>query len=215
MNISINGLNLIKKYEGLRLTAYKPVSSEKYYTIGYGHYGADVTADMCITESKATEYLKEDVKTAEKAVTSLLKYYDFTQNQFDALVSFTFNCGKGNLTKLTKNHTRTIEEIAEHITAYNKDCNGRVLQGLVRRRNEELKLYNLSSCLEEYYPKYTGTSLSINAVFKSIGVESEYIGDYKKRKPIALKNGYGNYRGSALQNLHLIELASEGLLKRV
>lgn len=215
MNISINGLNLIKKYEGLRLTAYKPVSSEKYYTIGYGHYGADVTADMCITESKATEYLKEDVRTAEKAVAALLKYYEFNQNQFDALVSFTFNCGKGNLTKLTKNHTRTIEEIRSNLTAYNKDCNGRVLQGLVRRRNEELKLFNLSSCLEECYPKYTGTSLSINAVFKSIGVESEYIGDYKKRKPIALKNGYGNYRGSALQNLHLIELASEGLLKRV
>lgn len=215
MKISINGLNLIKKFEGLRLTAYKPVSDEKFYTIGYGHYGSDVKSDMCITEEQALELLKKDVESSEKAVTSLLKYYDFTQNQFDALVSFTFNCGKGNLTKLTKNHTRTIEEIAEHITAYNKDCNGRVLQGLVRRRNEELKLYNLSSCLEEYYPKYTGTSLSIDAVFKSIGVESEYIGDYKKRKPIALKNGYGNYRGSALQNLHLMELASEGLLKRV
>lgn len=215
MKISINGLNLIKKYEGLRLTAYKPVSAEKYYTIGYGHYGADVTANMCITEAQATEYLKKDVETAEKAVTALLKYYDFNQNQFDALVSFTFNCGKGNLTKLTKSHTRIIEEIASHLTAYNKDCTGKVLQGLVRRRNEELALFNLSSSLDDCYPKYVGTSKSIDVVFKAIGVEEQYIGTYKKRKPIAEKNGWGHYKGSAIQNLNLIELASNGTLKRV
>ena len=77
MKISINGLNLIKKFEGLRLTAYKPVSNEKYYTIGYGHYGSDVKSDMCITEDEALELLKKDVESSEKAVSSLLKYYDF------------------------------------------------------------------------------------------------------------------------------------------
>ena len=144
MNISINGLNLIKKYEGLRLTAYKPVSSEKYYTIGYGHYGADVTADMCITESKATEYLKEDVRTAEKAVTSLLKYYDFTQNQFDALVSFVYNLGETNFRKSTLlkkiNSNPNDESISLEFAKWVK-AGGRVLTGLVRRRKAEAELY--------------------------------------------------------------------------
>ena len=47
MNVSENGLNIIRKYEGCRLTAYKAVSTEKYYTIGYGHYGADVKKGSC------------------------------------------------------------------------------------------------------------------------------------------------------------------------
>ena len=49
MKISENGISLIKSFEGLRLKAYKAVSTEEYYTIGYGHYGADVAADMVIT----------------------------------------------------------------------------------------------------------------------------------------------------------------------
>ena len=60
MNVSENGLNIIRKYEGCRLTAYKAVSTEKYYTIGYGHYGADVKKGMTITQNQAEAYLKGD-----------------------------------------------------------------------------------------------------------------------------------------------------------
>lgn len=136
MKTSQKGLDLIKKYEGLRLTAYKAVPSEKYYTIGYGHYGKDVDPGMIITKEKAEEYLKSDLKSAEKAVDGLKR--DFNQNQFDALVSFTYNCGSGNLRTLCKD--RSIEEIGNKITAYNKS-GGRVLNGLVKRRAEEQKLF--------------------------------------------------------------------------
>lgn len=136
MKTSDNGLNLIKKYEGLRLTAYKAVPSEEYYTIGYGHYGKDVTPGMKITKEQADKYLRSDVKSAENAVNKVKQ--KFNQNQFDALVSFTYNTGAGNLNKLTSG--RSIEEIGNKITLYNK-AGKKVLSGLVRRRNEEQKLY--------------------------------------------------------------------------
>lgn len=136
MDISQNGLDIIKRNEGLRLTAYKAVKTEEYYTIGYGHYGADVTAGMTISQEQAEDYLKADCASAVKAVNAL--GLALNQNQFDALVSFTYNCGAGNLRKLCKG--RTIEEIGEKIVLYNKS-GGKVLSGLVRRRAEEQALY--------------------------------------------------------------------------
>ena len=137
MNISAVGLDLIKRFEGLRLKAYKAVSTEKYYTIGYGHYGSDVKEDMVITQQQADEYLKKDVASAVSAVnnTSLI----LNQFQFDALVSFTFNCGKANLTRLIKN--RTLDEISNALLLYNKS-GGKVLQGLVNRRKAEKELFD-------------------------------------------------------------------------
>ena len=55
--LSANGLNFIKSFEGCKLTAYKCVPTEKYYTIGYGHYGSDVKAGMTITLKRAEELL--------------------------------------------------------------------------------------------------------------------------------------------------------------
>lgn len=136
MKTSEKGLDLIKKYEGLRLTAYKAVPSEEFYTIGYGHYGKDVSPGMKITKEQADTYLKSDVKKAENAVNNLKK--GFNQNQFDALVSFTYNVGAGNLKKLANG--RNIEEIGNKITLYTK-AGGKTLTGLVRRRNDEQKLY--------------------------------------------------------------------------
>lgn len=65
-----------------------------------------------------------------------------------------------------------------------------------------------------YYPKYTGTSGSIDVVLKAIGVPSKYIGSYKKRKPIADANGVNGYTGTASQNTHLVNLAKKGTLKK-
>lgn len=136
MKISEKGLALIKRFEGLRLKAYKAVPTETYYTIGYGHYGADVTEDMEINEATANKFLLLDVDSAVKAVNAL----DLTlnQNQFDALVSFTFNCGKGNLRKLVKG--RDVNAIGDAILLYNKS-GGKVLKGLVRRREAERELF--------------------------------------------------------------------------
>ena len=136
MKLSSAGIALIKKYEGLRLKAYKPVSTEKFYTIGYGHYGSDVTKDMVITEPQAEELLRKDLDKFEHAVVSLNRKW--TQSQFDALTSFAFNCGTANLKKLVAN--RDTIQIADAFLLYNK-AGGKVLTGLVKRRKEERTLF--------------------------------------------------------------------------
>ena len=146
MNLSISntGLELIKKFEGCRLTAYKAVSTEKYWTIGYGHYGSDVKQGQTITQAQADAFLKSDCANAEKSVNNYMNKYNWNQNQFDALVSFTFNCGSGNLKTLLNDGQRTISEISAKITAYNK-AGGKVLQGLVNRRKAEKELFDKPS----------------------------------------------------------------------
>ena len=136
-SVSITGLVLIKNFEGLRLTAYKCPAGVP--TIGYGHTKNVKMGDV-ITPDIADFYLYEDLQSSVKAVNEYDKIYNFTQNEFDALVSFTFNCGKGNLTKLTGKGTRNKALIGQKILAYNK-AGGKVLNGLVRRRQAEHDLY--------------------------------------------------------------------------
>lgn len=133
MNISQNGIDLIKKHEGCHLTAYLCPSGK--WTIGYGHT-SKVKKGMQITQEQAEEYLRKDYESSEKAVNALGR--NLNQNQFDALVSFTFNCGAGNLKTLC--HNRKLNVIAEKILLYNKG-GGKVLNGLVKRRKEEQALF--------------------------------------------------------------------------
>ncbi len=136
------GINLIKKYEGCRLKAYKPVPTERYWTIGWGHYGPDVKEGMTITQVKADSMFVEDLAKYEAYVNSpgyVPVTAQLNQHQFDALVSFTYNCGNGSLKKLCAG--RSIAQIADNINKYNKG-GGKVLAGLVRRRQEELELIN-------------------------------------------------------------------------
>lgn len=137
MKTSDNGINLIKSFEGLLLESYQDKAG--VWTIGYGHISG-VKKGMKITEAQAVEFLKSDLATAEKAVNKILKYYKLNQNEFDALVSFTFNCGAGNLLKLTNNYKRNKGTIADKILLYNK-AGGQVLKGLVRRRQAEHDLF--------------------------------------------------------------------------
>lgn len=136
MKTSKNGIELIKKFEGCRLTAYKPVITEKYWTIGYGHYGADVKQGMRITHAQAEAYLRADLVKFETSVNALS--LPLNQNQFDALTSFTYNCGSGNLKKLVKG--RNLREIADALLLYNK-AGGKELKGLTKRRKEERNLF--------------------------------------------------------------------------
>lgn len=135
MKTSENGLRLIKNFEGCRLTAY--VCSAGVLTIGYGHTGG-VTRGMTITQKQADEYLKKDVERFEKAVNNYVTKLKLNQNQFDALVSFTFNCGEKNLQSLCRNRNTT--QIADALLLYNKG-GGKVLQGLVNRRKAERELF--------------------------------------------------------------------------
>lgn len=139
MNIGNKGLELIKSFEGCRLTAYKPVQTEQYYTIGWGHYGPDVYAGMSITQAQADNMLREDVRYYADAVDRYNSRFNFTQEEFDALTSFTYNCGVGSL-QAVMSCCNTKQEIAEECKLYNKGA-GVVLAGLVRRREEEYQLF--------------------------------------------------------------------------
>jgi len=144
MKINEQGLSIIKKYEGCRLKAYlDPVGIP---TIGYGHT-AGVKLGQIITQAQADAYLVQDVGTAEKAVSLYDGTYHWNENQFSALVSFTYNCGAGNLKKLTANGTRTIEVISAKLLTYNK-AGGTALSGLVKRRAAEKALFDtpVESC---------------------------------------------------------------------
>ena len=177
-DLSPNGLNLIKSFEGCKLTAYKCLPTEKYYTIGYGHYGSDVKAGMKITEEQAEELLIKDCKKAIKNVNSFMSKYNFNQNQFDALVSFAFNVGSIN--QLTASGTRTLEQISSKIPAYNKS-GGRVIAGLVRRRAKEKELFDMPTST-------TATKKSNEEIAKEV-VAGKW-GNGNARKTALTKAGY-------------------------
>ena len=211
MKTSDNGIELIKSFEGFSPKACKCVESEKYYTIGYGHYGKDVAENDTITKYSASELLKKDVEYAERKVDKYYSIYNFNQNQFDALVSFCYNVG--NIDGLTKNGTRTISQISTAFTYYNKS-GGKVLKGLQSRRLKERELFNKPVDNIEYYPRYVGNSSNIDIVLKTIGVPDKYLGSWSCRKYVAYRNGITNYVGSLYDNIKIIELARRGKLKK-
>ena len=138
MKTSNEAKEMIKKFEGCVLNTYKDVGG--YYTIGYGHLTNDANYKH-ITQKQANELFEHDIKQAETSVNKYMAIYNFNQNQYDALVSFTFNCGMGNLNKLTANGQRTISMISEKIPEYNKS-NGKIIKGLVMRRLKEKMLFD-------------------------------------------------------------------------
>lgn len=161
MKTSSNGLNLIKEFEGLRLVAYKPVSTEKYWTIGYGHCGPEIKKDMKITQAQADNYLKQDLAKFEKAVNDSVKVA-LTQNQFDSLVSFTYNCGVNALkssTLLKKLNRGDYLGCADEFLRWNKSGNT-VIAGLTKRRNKERALFLSGDSYEAYT---TASALNVRA----------------------------------------------------
>jgi len=139
MKISIEGLSLIKKFEGCELNSYKCAAGVP--TIGYGSTHG-IQMGMSISKARAEELLLEDISKFEdivdKSVTVALD-----QHQFDALVSWTFNLGGGNLnssTMLKVINAGDYEDVPEQIKRWNK-ANGKVLEGLIRRREAEALLF--------------------------------------------------------------------------
>lgn len=138
-NISSNGVLLIKSFEGFSRVSCKALPSEKYLTIGYGHYGKDVKPNQTITESEAVKLLVKDLSGFVAKVNKYNRKYGFTQNEFDALVSFCYNVG--NIDGLTKNGTRTKAQIADKFLAYSYS-GGNYVKGLYNRRVKERNLFN-------------------------------------------------------------------------
>ena len=144
--ISNLGLELIKKYEGFKAKAY--LCPANVPTIGYGStYYEDGTkvklTDSPITKERATELLEALLVSYERSVDSYC-VDTINQNQFDALCSFAYNCGVGNLkssTLLKKvNKNPNDPTIKDEFLKWNKG-GGKVLTGLTKRRIEEAQLY--------------------------------------------------------------------------
>lgn len=140
MSISDAGVELVAKFEGCRLEAYKCPAG--VWTIGYGHTAGVKEGDTLPSKEQARVLLKEDLAKYAASVNNCVKKglisFPLNQNQFDALTSFCYNCGAGNLQKLVSG--RDAATVAEKLLAYNKG-GGKVLAGLVRRREEERALF--------------------------------------------------------------------------
>jgi GH24 family phage-related lysozyme (muramidase) len=141
MQTSQNGINLIKKFEGVRLVAYRAHKSEENLTIGYGHYSANIKPGQVITQAQAEVYLKQDLKRFEDAVNELK--LPINQNMFDALISFCYNVGENALKKSTllkKIQAKDYIGASNEFVKWNK-AGGEVLAGLTRRRLAEKDLF--------------------------------------------------------------------------
>ncbi|TBL46386.1 lysozyme [Obesumbacterium proteus] len=144
MRASENGINLIKQFEGCRLTAYQ--DSVGVWTIGYGWTqpvdGKPVGKGMTITQQKADDLLKQGVVQYEAGVHGLVTV-QLNQNQYDALVDFAYNLGVNALkgsTLLKKLNAGDYSGAANEFTKWNK-AGGKELAGLTRRREAEKSLF--------------------------------------------------------------------------
>ncbi|MDE1901656.1 MAG: lysozyme [Alphaproteobacteria bacterium] len=138
--INDDGIDLIKSFEGLHLTPY--LCPGKIWTIGYGHTRT-VRAGMRITPAEAEQLLDEDLRLFERAVTRLAAV-PLSDNQFSALVCFTFNVGIANLessTLLKLLNRGWYEQVPAQLMRWNR-ANGEVFGGLARRRAAEARLWN-------------------------------------------------------------------------
>lgn len=139
MKVSNNGINLIKRFEGLELKAYK--DSVGILTIGYGHTHAVKAGDV-ITGEQADTFLREDLQVAELTINTNVKV-KLTQGQFDALASFVFNLGSGNFVKSTLIRKLNAGDYAGAADEFGKWVNagGKKLPGLVKRRAAEREVF--------------------------------------------------------------------------
>ena len=139
MKTSAEGLSLIKKFEGCELYAYQ--CSAGVWTIGYGHT-KDVEPGMQITKEDAEEMLVEELHEYESYINDFVTA-PLSQNQFDALVSWVYNLGPANLkssTMLKVLNAGDYDEVPAQMKRWNK-AGGKVLEGLIRRREAESLLF--------------------------------------------------------------------------
>ena len=155
MQMSENGLDLLKQWEGFKLQVYK--DSAGLPTVGVGHLltkseltsgkitigGVPVEYATGLTNQQVTDLLGQDVTPAANAVNNGVKV-PLNQNQFDALVSFTFNVGVGAFTASTLLkvlNQQQYEQVPTQLLRWTRAA-GQVVQGLVNRRQNEIKLWN-------------------------------------------------------------------------
>lgn len=193
MKCSEVGLNLIKSFEGLRLTTYADAGGT--LTIGYGHT-RNVRRKQKISIEQADAFLREDVMSAENAVNKWVNTYRFSQSEFDALVSFAFNLGAGNVNKLVANGKRSRKEIAEAMPRY-CHAGGKKLTGLVKRREAEKALFLSGNINAKAEP---GESAYINVAANCI---KGFYGNGETRRKKVTAMGYNYAKVQSLVNKYL------------
>ncbi len=138
--VNQDGIDLIKRFEGLRLSPYRCPTG--LWTIGWGHTRT-VRPGMQLNEAAAEKLLDEDLSLAENAVSRLVTV-PLSENQYAALVAFVFNVGAGNFEKsplLRLLNRGWYEQVPAQLARWNR-ASGEVLGGLARRRAAEAKLWN-------------------------------------------------------------------------
>lgn len=145
MRVSDRLVEHVKAAEGYRSTAYKPVAAERYFTIGYGHYGPDVARNQAVTRARAERILRMDLRTAEQIVKREVTLPRLRQGRYDALVDLAYNIGAGNFASSTllrhvnrAEHRRAVLQFARWAVGANRQR----LPGLVKRRAAEARMYS-------------------------------------------------------------------------
>jgi lysozyme len=140
MTYSEDGLHLTEQFEGCKLDAYQ--DSVGVATIGYGHT-RNVTMGMTCTQEQAEQWLQEDIQSAADAANRLVTV-ELTQQEFDALVDFTFNLGAGNLQRSTLLRLLNSGDYTGAAAEFQKwdKAGGQVLAGLLRRRQAEADMFD-------------------------------------------------------------------------
>ena len=186
MNISETGIQLIKKFEGCSLKAYKCPAG--IWTIGYGHTSG-VKEGQTITKAQAEDLLKQDLKQFEVVVNNLVNV-SLNQNQFDALVSFCYNIGTGNIKNSTLlkllnkgDHKGAAEQFERWVYAGAKKLNG-----LVKRRAAEKELF-LKSIDNECYI-VTANALNIR---ENAGTNYKILKVLYKNEVVKISSIVGNW----------------------
>ena len=143
MEYSKDGLHLTERFEGCRLVAYPdPGSGGDPWTIGYGHTGPEVVEGLQITQDQAEQYLAQDIKQAEANVNAVV-HVELTQEEFDALVDFAFNCGCRNLdssTLMKKLNAGDYEGASHEFIKWDMAA-GHHMSGLLKRREAEAAMF--------------------------------------------------------------------------
>lgn len=144
MKVNQKGIDLVKRFEGLRLAAY--IDPVGILTIGYGHTGKDVKSGQVISPQKAEDLLKADLEHAAKGVRGKLQI-ELNENQFSAVTSFTYNVGIGSLSRSTLLKKLNQGDFRGAAREFGKWVKGTIdgkkvsLPGLVRRRETERALF--------------------------------------------------------------------------